>query len=108
MIEQTRTKRRSFGPEGGPYGSSPTDQDLVTVGSGPYTEQLPVAGMSVGEVRRRFHDRFDLDPGSQAFVDGTEVDDNTILQAGQVLGFAKRAGEKGRPGTATGRAVAGR
>jgi hypothetical protein len=97
MLEQTRTKRRSFGPDPGGFDPPPADQDLVTVGCGPYTEQLPVSGMSAGEVRRRFRDRFDIDPGSQAFVDGAEVDDATVLQPGQVLSFAKRAGEKGRP-----------
>jgi hypothetical protein len=96
MLEKTRAKRRSFGPGPGGFDPAPSaDQDLVTVGSGPYAEPLPVAGMSAGEVRRRFRDRFDIDPGSQAYVDGVEVDDNTVVQAGQVLTFAKRAGEKG-------------
>ncbi|MBM4018182.1 MAG: hypothetical protein FJ288_07610 [Planctomycetes bacterium] len=97
MMERSATKRRSFGPAPGGLGAgAPPDEGLVTVGCGFYTEQLPVAGMAVGEVRRRFRDRFDIDPGSQAFVDGAQVDDNTVLDVGQALNFAKRAGEKGR------------
>jgi hypothetical protein len=42
-----------------------------------------------------FADRFDLDPLSQAVIDGREVDDDTIVEAGQLLMFVKRAGEKG-------------
>jgi hypothetical protein len=72
------------------------DCDLpVTVSSGPYAEQLPVGGMSVGEIRRRFRDRFDLDPQSQAVLDGNDVGDHTVVRPGQALMFVRRAGEKG-------------
>ena len=67
----------------------------ATVASGPYAEQLPVDGMSVGEIRRRYRDRFDIDPRSQAVLDGQPVGDETRLRAGQVLTFVHRAGEKG-------------
>jgi hypothetical protein len=68
----------------------------VTVCHGPYSERLPVGNLSVGEVRRRFGDRLDIDPGSQAVIDGVEVDDSTMLRGGQLLAFIRKAGEKGR------------
>jgi hypothetical protein len=72
----------------------------VTVCSGLYVEQLPVGNMSVGEVRARYADRFDIDPASQAVLDGRDVDDQTVIKPGQRLTFVRRAGEKG---TARGR-----
>jgi hypothetical protein len=69
---------------------------LVTVSNGPYLEQLPVANSTVGEVRRRFGGRFDIDPQAQAILDGHVVGDETVLRAGQALMFTRRAGEKGR------------
>jgi hypothetical protein len=68
---------------------------LATVSSGPYLEELPVGNMSVGEIRRRFRDRFDIDPQAQAVLDGNLVDDETRVGAGQSLMFTRRAGEKG-------------
>ena len=67
----------------------------ATVAHGPYAEQLPVGGMSVGEVRARYRDRFDIDPRSQAILDGSPIGDETRVRAGQVLTFIHRAGEKG-------------
>jgi len=67
----------------------------VTVSSGPYLEQLPVGNMTTGEIRRRFADRFDIDPQAQAVLDGQVVGDETIVHAGQALMFTRRAGEKG-------------
>jgi hypothetical protein len=69
--------------------------DLVTVSSGPYVEHLPVTNMSVGEIRTRFSDRFDIDPRSVAVLDGHDVNDDVIVRAGQALMFMHRAGEKG-------------
>jgi hypothetical protein len=67
----------------------------VIVSSGPYSEHLPVGRMSVGEIRRRFRDRLDIDPQSVAVVDGRDVSDDVVMTAGQVLSFMHRAGEKG-------------
>ena len=99
MLERTRPDREVFGP--GPSGlgdifSSPAAAGgAVTVTHGPYCEDLPVGGMTVAQVRTRFSDRFDIDPSSQAIVDGHEVGDDTLVRSGQVLMFARRAGEKG-------------
>ena len=65
------------------------------VSHGPYMERLPVGNMTVGEIRLRFSDRLDIDPQSQAVVDGREVDDSTRVTIGQVLAFVRKAGEKG-------------
>jgi len=84
---------------GGPPGlNDPFSVDIpafVTVSSGPYTERLPVVGMTAGEVRRRFSERFDIQEGSNAIIDGDEVGDDTRLRAGQILTFMQKAGEKG-------------
>jgi hypothetical protein len=77
----------------------PGDSDRdATVAHGPYAEELPVGGMSVGEIRRRYRDRFDIDPRSEAILDGSPVGDDEQIRAGQVLTFIRRAGEKGRDG----------
>lgn len=74
-----------------------TDQDdrLVTIASGPYEERLPLARMTVGNVRRRFGDRFDIGPQAVAVLDGHDVRDDAVIHTGQLLMFSHRAGEKG-------------
>ena len=77
--------------------SSPANTGIVTVCHGPYAEQLPVVGETIRRVRELYSDRFDLDPESQAVIDGQLVDDDAIIEAGQSLVFVRRAGEKGMP-----------
>jgi hypothetical protein len=106
--EKTRNTRELSGPN--PRGLdlfAPNEPgaDLVTVVHGPYAEDLPVGGMSVGEIRARFRDRFDIDPRSQAMLDGVEVGDEVTVRPGMQLFFAKRAGEKGS-GTSWSRTLA--
>jgi hypothetical protein len=73
-----------------------TDEpELVTVSHGIHLERLAVANRTVGEIRARFADRFDIDPRSRAQLDGREVDDRTVVRSGQVLMFIRHAGEKG-------------
>ncbi len=104
MLERFRPHRTDFGT--GPSGESgifPADGDpggAVTVCHGPYSEQLPVGEMTVRQIRERFGDRLDIDPQSQAIVDGNEVNGSTVVQAGQLLTFVRKAGEKGGPSTA--------
>ena len=98
MKEKPRPVREQIPAAGGLdsiFDGSPADQTLVTVSSGLYGEQLPVANLTVGEIRARFRDRLDIDPRSQAVLSGTDVDDRTVVRAGQVLTFVRRAGEKG-------------
>jgi hypothetical protein len=73
-----------------------TDEpELVTVSHGIHLERLAVGNRTVGEIRARFADRFDIDPRSRAQLDGREVDDRTVVRPGQVLMFVRHAGEKG-------------
>lgn len=72
-----------------------TTPGMVQVSSGPHREYLPVGNMTVGEIRRRFRDRFDLDPQSRPYLDGQDIGDETIVRPGQSLTFSRRAGEKG-------------
>jgi hypothetical protein len=96
-MEMTRTAHESPVVGGSdPFAGATDSGGAVTVSHGPYCESLPVAGMTVGEIRARFADRFDLHPMSQAFVEGNEVGDDTRLTTGQMLSFMRRAGEKGR------------
>ena len=98
MNERIRPDPERHGAPGGAaslFDEAPDCQLSVTVSSGPYAEQLPVGNMAVGEIRRRFRDRFDLDPHSQAVLDGNDVGDDAVVRPGQSLMFSRRAGEKG-------------
>jgi len=89
-------ERAAGGPGSGLFDTVEDVAGLATVSHGPFAEELPVAGETVGRVRQLYADRLDLDPLSQAIIDGEEVGDDTIVATGQHLLFAKRAGEKGR------------
>lgn len=98
MNEHIRPPSERYGAPGAItsfFDNAPDCQLPVTVSSGPYAEQLPVGNMAVGEIRRRFRDRFDLDPASQAVLDGHDVGDEVVVRPGQALMFTRRAGEKG-------------
>ena len=97
MIERQREQiRRRPGPGGSIWDELvPGEPGLVTVSHGPFAERLPVASMSVGDIRSRFSDRFDIDPHSHPYVDGEPVSDSTILRTDQLLVFMRPAGEKG-------------
>jgi hypothetical protein len=98
MIELPQNQRELNAPGRG-LGSLFTDNHepsgLVTVAVGPYVERLPVGNGTVGEIRSRFRQRFDIDPRSQAVLDGNEVNDDTVVRTGQVLMFVHKSGEKG-------------
>lgn len=86
----------AFGGGGSIFAVEDETDTLVTVASGPYAEQLPVAGRTVGEIRTRFRDRFDIDPRGHATLNGTDVGDDTVVRPGEVLAFVHKTGEKGR------------
>jgi hypothetical protein len=95
-------QRQRIGPAGAPPGSGFFDDPaagagMATVTHGPFAEQLPVAEMTVSQVRSRFRDRLDIHPEAMAMLDGSPVDDATTVRAGQTLMFIRQAGEKGRP-----------
>jgi len=98
MEEKKKKQVEQFTPGAG--GSDDAATSVVgdknaTVSHGPYAEQLPVAGMTVGEVRKRFGDRLDIHPESTPLIGGKAVDPSTRIQAGEVLMFIRRSGEKG-------------
>lgn len=97
MTQERRRETRTTVTLGGdsPFDDAGEPNGLATVSHGPYAETLPVAGMSVGEVRRRFGDRLDIDPEAVAVVDGREVGDGHSVTDGQLVTFVRRAGEKG-------------
>ena len=99
-MEKKKTKVRvvDAGPSDdmfGELGGSPTDTGLATVIHGTYAEALPVAQMSIAQVRRRFSDLLDIHPEATAVLDGVPVDEDVTIQVGQNLMFVRRAGEKG-------------
>ncbi len=98
MQEQTIPPIESTGPAAGAgiFDESSDQAGLAVVSSGVHVEQSPVGGMTVGEIRRRYADRFDIDPQSEAFIDGHVVGDDVVVRPGQTLMFSHQAGEKGR------------
>jgi hypothetical protein len=73
-----------------------TSEGNVDVVHGVFAHTLPLAGMTVRQARGELAERMNIDPEAIGFVDGNEVDEDTILAEGQVLNFVKHAGEKGR------------
>jgi hypothetical protein len=98
MNETPRPHRESAPDPTGGLGH-PFDQEqpepLVTVAAGIHSEQLPVGHLTVGEIRSRFRDRFDIAPNSQALLDGHHTDEQVEVRPGQLLTFIHPAGEKG-------------
>ncbi len=101
MTEQTRARTYdALTPSaGGGMGTAWPDEEaagIVQVGTGLYTERLPVAGMTIDDIRETFADRLDIDPGAHPVIDGQLVTDgSTRVQPGQQLAFVRNAGEKG-------------
>jgi hypothetical protein len=93
QVKRERTGGR--GPNPGIWDAQDPSGQMATVTHGPYAEQLPVAGLTVAQIRTRFRDRFDLDPAATAVIDGNDASEDTTLRAGQLLMFMRRAGEKG-------------
>jgi hypothetical protein len=99
-MEQERHRQR-IGQVGAGPGSDLFDDPgagtgVATVTHGPFAEMLPVAEMTISQVRNRFRDRLDIHPEAVAMLDGNPVDDTTTVQAGQTLMFIRPSGEKGR------------
>lgn len=62
-------------------------------------EWLPLAGRTVGEIRRRVRSRYELGPGALATVGGALAGDDVVVRQGEHLAFIRDSGEKGaRPG----------
>lgn len=67
----------------------------VKVIHGANDDEFGIAGATVQQVRANLVDAFNIPGDALAFVDGEQVDQNHILQEGQVLEFVKAAGVKG-------------
>ncbi len=98
-MRQIRQQQRSQqqaprDPASDPFAEAAT-QSLATITHGPYLEQVPIAGLTLGQVRRRFRDRFNLPEDGLAMVDGNQVEEDTLILAGQLVTFMHRANAKG-------------
>ena len=99
-METQKTKKRivdigSGNDLFGDLGGSAVGTGVVRVVHGTYDEALPVAEMSIAQVRSRFGDLLDIHPEATGQLDGVPVGDDVIVQAGQLLLFVRPAGEKG-------------
>lgn len=102
-MEEQRAKTRPAVELGGSPGNDlfedlgafPTGGGMATVIHGAYRYPLPVAEMTIAQVRRRFTDLLDIHPEATPVVDGSPVDDETVIAVGQTLMFLRRSGEKG-------------
>ncbi len=67
----------------------------VQVIHGIYAHTMPLAGMTIRQVRAELEERMNIDPEAMAIVDGREVGEDAVLGENQCLNFVKHAGEKG-------------
>jgi hypothetical protein len=67
----------------------------VLVTSGVNNEWLPLAGRTVGEIRRRLVGRLDFDVNAVATLGGRSVGDDVIVRPGEHLAFIRESGSKG-------------
>lgn len=103
MTEQTRRRTRPAAPVGGidaldPL-ASPAAQDRTrnaTLQSSFFAGPLPIAGMTVGEVRRRFAVSHFIEPGSDVVIDREPAGEDTVIRAGQIVTFVRYSGVKGK------------
>ena len=96
MLEQTRRTQQLPGPGGGDNIFAPVDNPgTVTVSHGHLGDPFPVAGMTVGQIRRRLRVHLDIDPQSTGIINGNPVDEDTVVTEGQALTFVHHVGEKG-------------
>lgn len=95
---QEKKKQKPVDPSTPPTafgGPDLTENKNVSISSGPYAEELPVAGMTVGMIRKKYADRFDIASGAQAIINGNPVKDDVVVNASEALMFVQHAGEKG-------------
>ena len=95
QIQQPRAQQ-SAGPGGDPFdASSANTAELAMITHGPYAEEIPIAGLTVGQVRRRFRDRYQIPQEGIGMLDGEEVAEDTVITAGQLLTFIHTVNKKG-------------
>jgi hypothetical protein len=96
-MRQIRQPRRTPQAPGGPLDDpfALPDANMAMITHGPFAETVPIAGLTVGTIRRRFRDRYNLPADGLGMIDGNEVGDDTVVRAGQILTFMHRANAKG-------------
>ena len=90
-----RTIATGSDPFGDFFDQAEPSGELVVVQHGIFTERLPLAGRTVGEIRRMYGDRFDIPPEAPGRVGGQDVDDATVVRPGERIEFGHDSGEKG-------------
>jgi len=70
-------------------------ESQVRVLYGVHAIEANLAGRAVGDVRQALRQALNISPQAVAVVDGREVEESVLLQAGQQLEFVRLAGEKG-------------
>lgn len=99
MEKMRSRKRKESSPEApeplAETGSATAVGGAVEVIWGAMSETLDLAEMSVGEVFRMLRAPFNIAPTVAALVNGSPVDADHRLGLGDVLEFARAAGEKG-------------
>ena len=68
---------------------------VVHVVSGVFSHSIPLAGLTVAEIRQGLTELMNIDTQAIPVVDGSPVEESTVLTAGQVLNFVRLAGEMG-------------
>jgi hypothetical protein len=76
-------------------GEAPVAPATVQVIWGPIAEHMAIGGMTVGEARALLQRAYNIPPQAAALVNGHRVPATRRLTAGEVLEFARQAGEKG-------------
>lgn len=69
--------------------------NTAMVAHGCYQEKLPVAGLTVKQIREKYAQRFDIAPDARAIINGEEVSEDTVVEANAILLFSRKSGEKG-------------
>ena len=96
--EQPRQRRaeQAAGTHANGAAAETLEPGYAQVVHGAFDELLPVAGLTIAEVRRQFRDDIHLHPEAMALIDGAPAgDESQVVAPGQHLLFIRRSGEKG-------------
>ena len=95
-LPRQRRSDAAPGPQSGGTATETVGHGHAQVVHGAFDELLPVAGMTVAEIRRQFRDDLHLNPEAMALIDGAPVSgEDQVVGPGQHLLFIRRSGEKG-------------
>ena len=97
MEEQVRANlnRATDGPSGldDPFASGAEEFGGMAVING---HDAPVSGMTLGEIRTRLADRFEIEPNSTVQINGEVIqDESRVVRTGERVEFVRYVGEKG-------------